>query len=155
MVAVFFSRRMAITLFAVSLSGSVLAHHGVTGRYDASRPILISGVVTATTFAPPHPVLSIRAEQQEVSGSELGRPGEYFGPVAVRPEDVGQVRVIELSPVRMFYNLRSKIRPGDRVTLIALRNCLSPHQLRSTWLRLENGEVVSYTGDWAPGVDGC
>jgi hypothetical protein len=150
-----FSRRMAITLFAVSLTGSVLAHHGVTGRYDASQPILISGVVTATTFAPPHPVLAIRVEQREVPGGELGRPHEYFGPVAVRSEDVGQVRVIELSPVRMFYDLENKLRPGDRVTLVALQNCLSPHQLRSTWLRLENGEVASYTGDWAPGVDGC
>lgn len=150
-----FSCRVAVTLFAVSLAGSVLAHHGVTGRYDASRPILVSGVVTATTFAPPHPVLSIRVEQRQVSDGGLGRPHEYFGPVAVRSEDVGQVRVIELSPVRMFYDLENKLRPGDRITLVALQNCLSPHQLRSTWLRLESGEVVSYTGDWAPGVDGC
>lgn len=150
-----FSRRVAMSLFAVSLAGSVFAHHGVTGRYDASRPILISGVVTATTFAPPHPVLSIRVEQREVPDGELGRPREYFGPVTVRPEDVGQVRVVELSPVRMFYDLESKLELGDRVTLVALQNCLSPHQLRSTWLRLENGEVASYTGDWAPGVDGC
>lgn len=150
-----FTRRMVVTMSAVGFAGSVFAHHGVTGRYDASRPILISGVVTATTFAPPHPVLSVRVEQQEVPDGELGRPREYFGPVVVRPEDIGQVRVIEFSPVRMFYNLESRLRPGDRVTLIALRNCRSPHQLRSTWLRLEDGEVASYTGDWAPGVDGC
>lgn len=150
-----YSRKVAVTLFAVSVAGSVLAHHGVTGRYNASRPILISGVVTATTFAPPHPVLSVRVEQQEIPGGELGRPDEYFGPVAVRPADVGQVRVVELSPVRMFYDLEHKLKPGDRVTLVVLRNCLSPHQLRSTWLRLANGEIASYTGDWAPGVDGC
>jgi hypothetical protein len=149
------SRMVMATMFAVSLVGSVLAHHGVTGRYDASRPILISGTVTATTFAPPHPILSVLVEQHEIPGGELGRPQEYFGPVAVRSEDVGQVRVIELSPVRMFYDLESKLKPGDRVTLVVLRNCLSPHQLRSTWLRLENGEVASYTGDWAPGTDGC
>ncbi|MFP5077983.1 hypothetical protein ACLE20_11810 [Rhizobium sp. YIM 134829] len=150
-----FPRRVIVLIFTLGFAGSVLAHHGVTGRYDASRPILISGVVTATTFAPPHPVLSVRVGQKEVPDAELGRPGEYFGPVAVRPEDVGEVRTIELSPVRMFYDLARKLKPGDRVTVVALRNCLSPHQLRSTWLRLTNGEVASYTGDWAPRVDGC
>lgn len=137
------------------LAGSVLAHHGVTGRYDAATPIVLSGTITATTFAPPHPVLSVRVDTAELPAFDVGRPAEYFGPAVVRAEDVGEVREIELSPVRMFYNLANRVRVGDRVVIVALRNCLPPHQLRSTWLRLSDGTVVSYTGDWAPGVNGC
>jgi hypothetical protein len=149
------SRRSAAVILACGLAGSAVAHHGVTGRYDAARPILISGTVTATTFSPPHPVLSVRIERANVADGQLGRPEEYFGPVAARPEDLGQVREVELSPVRMFYDLEAKVKPGDRVTLVALRNCLPPHQLRSTWIRLMDGETLSYSRDWAPGVDGC
>jgi hypothetical protein len=148
-------RHTAAVILACGLAGSAVAHHGVTGRYDASRPILITGIVTATTFSPPHPVLSVRVERANVAGGQLGRPDEYFGPVSARPEDLGQVREVELSPVRMFYDLEAKVKPSDRVTLVALRNCLPPHQLRSTWIRLRDGETLSYSSDWAPGVDGC
>ncbi|WP_207477256.1 DUF6152 family protein [Arenibaculum pallidiluteum] len=137
------------------LTGTVLAHHGVTGRYDAATPIVLSGTITAATFAPPHPVLSIRVDTAELPAFEVGRPAEYFGRAVVRAEDVGKVREIELSPVRMFYQLSDRLSVGDRIVIVALRNCLSPHQLRSTWLRLSDGTVVSYTGDWAPDVNGC
>ena len=112
-------------------------------------------MVVETIFSPPHPTLSIRVDVGSVPTEDLGRRQEYFGPVVSRSEDAGQVRTVELSPVRMFYELEEKLQPGDRVTLVALENCYSPHQLRSTWLRLTRGEVISYTGDWAPGVDGC
>lgn len=148
--------RISITLIGLAIATTVaFAHHGVTGRYDASQPILISGQVVETTFSPPHPTLSIRVAAGSVPTEDLGRPREYFGPVVSRAEDAGLVRTVELSPGRMFYDLEQKLRPGDRVTLVALQNCLSPHQLRSTWVRLSGGEVISYTGDWAPGVDGC
>lgn len=149
------SRYAAVMALVGGLTGSSLAHHGVTGRYDGSRPILIAGIVTATTFAPPHPVLSVRVEDVDIDGRQFGRPEEYFGTVTIRPDDVGLVRDIELSPVRMFYDLENELRPGDRVTLVALRNCLPPHQLRSTWVRLRSGETFSYLRDWAPVVDGC
>lgn len=139
----------------LALTEIVSAHHGVTGRYDASEPIILHGTVTAATFSPPHPVFTVRAEAKELPAMPLGRPEEYFGPLRTRAEDVGVERDVELSPVRLFYDLADRLRVGDQVTIVALRNCLSPHQLRSTWLRLPDGEVVSYTGDWAPGVDGC
>lgn len=143
----------AFTTFC--LAGTVTAHHGMTGRYDAAIPIVLSGTITATTFAPPHPVLSVRVDTAELPAFEVGRPAEYFGPAVARAEDVGKVREIELSPVGMFYDLAERVRVGDRIVIVALRNCFPPHQLRSTWLRLFDGTVVSYTGDWAPGVDGC
>jgi|TARA_R110002012_G_scaffold26773_1_gene86769 hypothetical protein len=149
------SPRMAVLAIALAMSGTALAHHGVTGRYDASQPILISGIVTQTTFSPPHPVLAVRVVAGQGSSQGLGRPEEYFGPVEARPQDLDQVLEIELSPVRTFYDLEETLWPGNEVTLVALRNCRPPHQLRSTWLRLRDGTVVSYDGDWAPGVDGC
>jgi hypothetical protein len=139
----------------LALTGIVSAHHGVTGRYDASAPIILDGTVTAAKFAPPHPVFTVRVEAKELPVMELGRQEEYFGPLRTRAEDVGVERDVELSPVPLFYDLADRLRVGDRVTIVALRNCLSPHQLRSTWVQLSDGEVVSYTGDWARGVDGC
>lgn len=148
-------RTCGVAATLLGLAGAVLAHHGVTGQYDAATPIVLSGVLTAATFSPPHPVLSIRVDAAELPDFEVGRPGEYFGPAVVRAEDVGEVREIELSPVRMFYDLADRLSIGDRVLVVALRNCLPPHELRSTWVRLDDDTVVSYTGDWAPGVDGC
>ncbi|MBB4003656.1 MAG: hypothetical protein V7704_00105 [Aurantimonas endophytica] len=144
---------VAVTM--LSLAGGVLAHHGVTGQYDAATPIVLSGIVTDATFSPPHPVITVQVDAPELPPFEVGRPAEYFGPSVVRTEDVGEVRKIELSPVRMFYDLADRLSVGDRVVVVALRNCLPPHQLRSSWVRLEDGAVVSYTGDWAPGIDGC
>lgn len=137
------------------LSGGALGHHGVTGKYDASVPIVLIGEVTATTFRPPHPIVTVRVTSRTLPDHELGRQNEYFGQPAIREEDVGAERVVELSPVRMFYDLEGRLKIGDRVTIVALRNCLPTHQLRSTWLQLSNGEVISYKGDWAPGVNGC
>ncbi|WP_200841121.1 DUF6152 family protein [Geminicoccus flavidas] len=148
-------RTWGIAVTTLGLAGAALAHHGVTGQYDAATPIVLSGTLTAATFSPPHPVLSIRVDGAELPAFEVGRPEEYFGPAVVRPEDVGEVREIELSPVRMFYDLADRLSIGDRVLVVALRNCLPPHELRSTWVRLDDETVVSYTGDWAPGVDGC
>ena len=139
----------------LALVGIVSAHHGITGKYDASEPIILHGTVTAATFSPPHPVFRVRVEDKEFPAQDLGTPQNYFGLLRTRPEDVGAERDVELSPVRPFYNLARRLHVGDQVTIVALRNCLAPHQLRSRWLRLSDGEVVSYSGDWAPGVDGC
>ncbi|CCV14279.1 exported hypothetical protein [Mesorhizobium sp. STM 4661] len=49
----------------LALSGVVLAHHGVTGRYDASAPIVLVGTVAAATFAPP----CSRAAHPSIPGS--------------------------------------------------------------------------------------
>lgn len=150
------SRRAAVALVVLGMSGSVAsAHHGITGRYDTSNPIALTGTVTRATFAPPHPILLIRVEATEPPASIVDRPDEFTGPLVARPEDVGQVREIEFSPVRTFYNLGNRVRPGDRVTVLALRNCLPPNQLRSSWIRLSDGEVISYAGGLHRKVDGC
>ncbi len=144
-----------VSLAVLGLGGGVFAHHGVTGQYDGAVPIVLHGTVTAATFSPPHPVLAVEVTGRTLPDFEVGRAEEYFGPVVIRPEDVGQVLQVEFAPARMFYELSGQLRPGDEVTVLALRNCLPPHQLRSSWLRLSDGKVLSYTGDWAPSVDGC
>ncbi len=138
-------------------SGLVLAHHGVTGRYDSSTPIVLSGTVTRATFSPPHPVLLVRIDTAEVTltAEEVNRPDDFAGPFVVRPRDVGQVREIEFSPVSEFYDLADRVSVGDRVSVLALRNCLPSNELRSSWINLSDGQVVSYTGDWARLVAGC
>lgn len=156
MTKMFGRRTVAVTLAVLVLSaGTVLAHHGVTGRYDTSRPIVLAGTVTQATFSPPHPVLAVRIEAAEPQAVEINRPDEVTGPLVARPEDVGQVREIELSPVRTFYDLGDRVRVGDRIMVVALRNCRPPNQLRSSWVRLSDGQVVSYTGGLHRRVDGC
>lgn len=149
-------RRLAAGLAMLGLSGgAVMAHHGVTGRYDTGTPIALTGTVTRATFSPPHPVISVQAEAAEPPAIEGNPPDKFTGPAVARAEDVGQVHEIEFSPARTFYRLADRVRVGDRVTVLALRNCLPPNQLRSWWIRLSDGEVVSLSGDWARGVDGC
>lgn len=150
--------RGALALAALLFSGGiVVAHHGVTGRYDTSTPILLRGVVTQSVFSPPHPVLHIAVEAAaaELPAEAASRADEFTGPVVVRDEDVGQVREVEFSPVGVFYDLRDRLRIGDRVTVVALRNCLPPNQLRSSWIQLAEGEIVSYEGGLHRRVDGC
>jgi hypothetical protein len=131
------------------------AHHGVTGRYDAGHPISITGTVVRTTFSPPHPVMTIRVAEGPPPGSGSNLPRDLRGPVATRRSDIGQLRTVEFTPADRFYALRSRVKPGDKVQLIAMRNCLPPHQLRSWWLRLPGGQVVVVNGDWARKVARC
>ena len=146
----------ALALAALVLSGGVvLAHHGITGRYDTSKPFVLTGTITQATFTPPHPVLSVRVEAAVPPTVEVDRPDEFTGSFIARPEDIGQVHEIELSPVRMFYDLVDRVRVGDRVVVLALRNCMPPHELRSSWIQLSDGEIVSYTGGLHRRVDGC
>ncbi|MEZ2126817.1 MULTISPECIES: hypothetical protein [unclassified Sinorhizobium] len=156
MVKMFGRSTATVTLIAVALSGStVLAHHGVSGQYDTSKPFLLAGVVTRTSFSPPHPVLSVRVETADPPSVEVDRPDEFKGPIVARQEDVDKTHEIEFSPVQVFFDLGNRVRAGDRVVVLALRNCLPPHQLRRSWIKLSNGDVVSYTGGLHGRVHGC
>ncbi|KFC68226.1 hypothetical protein FF80_01950 [Devosia sp. LC5] len=149
-------KRIFLALSLIGLTGSaVLAHHGISGSYDTSAPIVLIGTVTQATFSPPHPVISLRVEGTEVSDLAVDRPDEFNGPFTVRAEDVGTVQEVEFSPVSMFYDLRDDIEVGDSVVILALRNCLAPNELRSSWIQLPDGQVHSYTGGLHEKVDGC
>jgi hypothetical protein len=154
----FLRRHCTTAVVAALMLPSVTAwtHHGVTGEYDTSTPIVISGTVTHGVFAPPHPVLSVRVDASELpEGLNVDRPDIITGPLTIRVDDAGEVRAIELPPLRAFHELGRKLRGGDHVTLIALRNCLPPHELRSSWIQLPDGHIVSQTGDKARRTHGC
>ncbi|ODN68529.1 hypothetical protein [Methylobrevis pamukkalensis] len=144
-----------LVAFLVLASGIAGAHHGVMGLYDTSTPIVLEGRVTRATFSPPHPVVVVAVERPTTTDLGAGRPDEFTGPPVVRPEDVGVERTVELSPVQTFYALWSRIKVGNRVTILALRNCRDPHELRSSWIRLEDGTVVSYDRGLHRKTDGC
>lgn len=133
------------------------AHHGVTGLYDTSMPIVLAGTVTQTAFTPPHPVISVRVETAEpkLPAAAGLRTDEFTGTANVRSEDVGKVRDVEFSPVRIFYDLADTVKVGDRIVIVALRNCRPPHQLRSSWMQLSDGQIVSYEGGLHRRADGC
>lgn len=148
-------RRAAAALGLAVLAGAATAHHGITGQYDTGTPIVLAGTITRATFSPPHPVLLVQVEAGEVQVGDVGRSDEFTGPFVPRPEDTGEVREVEFSPVGTFYDLRDRLAVGDRLVVLALRNCLPPHELRSSWVQLADGEVVSYEGGLHVRVDGC
>jgi hypothetical protein len=131
------------------------AHHGGNGRYDASRPIYLRGTVVTATFAAPHAVMTIAVEAAEPPTLSENERADFRGDVMVRSEDVGVTRQIEFAPIGVFFSLSDRVSLGDRVEVIAMRNCDAPHQLRSQWIRLADGELVMRTGGRHRTVDGC
>ena len=51
---------LAAGLLSLACAMPVFAHHGFTGRYDASKPINIQGTVRAVTVAYPHAEITIQ-----------------------------------------------------------------------------------------------
>jgi hypothetical protein len=151
------TKRAAFATALVSFwaGGAALAHHGFTGRYDAGRPLWLSGQVTAVSAAPPHATITLRVDAAPSDPLTTGLPVEMLAPPRVRAEDSGQSRTVEFAPVSQFFAIGGKVKPGDRVEIIALRNCQPPHQLRSQWLRLSTGEIVERTGRLSYMVPSC
>lgn len=44
------------------MSGSLSAHHSLSGAYDTSREITVTGIVKLFQFVNPHPFLTVEAE---------------------------------------------------------------------------------------------
>lgn len=131
------------------------AHHGFTGRYDMSRPVWLAGEVRRASFAPPHPTIVVAPEAGAAIAEPSRRPAELRGPITAWSGPAGIMPEVEFPPVQTFYRLGERLRVGDRVELIALRNCLPPHQLRSQWLRLSDGAIVEREGRLSYMVDAC
>jgi hypothetical protein len=144
--------RLALCIGVLLAALPALGHHGFSGRYDTERPQWIEGVITGAQWAPPHPVIELRVSADERPPSDLALPSELTG--ALIPSAAGRITV-EFPPVSTFFALRDSLKLGDRVALIALRNCEPPHQLRSQWVRLPSGSVVSRSGRLSTMVSGC
>jgi hypothetical protein len=145
-----------IGLLAGWAPAAALAHHGFGGRYDTRRPIWLQGEVQRVRIGMPHPELALRLPAAPALPAEPGPEAAEFMPrLVLRPEDRGAVRELEFPPVARFLELGPAIAVGDTVAVIALRNCLPPHQLRGQWIRLASGRVVVRQGRMQSEVDGC
>jgi Family of unknown function (DUF6152) len=152
------SLRYVVALAAVLGCGPLWAHHGFGGRYDRANPVILEGRVEAARWRPPHPMLTLRvvegAEPLELPG--LGDLAEHAPkPPTVTTHFRGRSVDIEFPPVQRFFGLADRIRVGDRVAVVALRNCDEPHQLRGQYVRLADGHVVLRSGRMQREVSGC
>jgi hypothetical protein len=146
---------IALATVAALTAAPAIAHHGFTGQYDISRPIALSGVATAVNTAPPHPTVTIKVEGP-ASAPALPKGLEARGAAVVRAEDVGQIRAIEFPPIGQFFDAARAVKVGDRVEVIAFRNCRPPHQLRSQALKIADTAWTVREGRTLSGaVNGC
>jgi hypothetical protein len=132
-----------------------LAHHGFTGRYDTNNPIWIEGVVESLATAPPHPTMQVRLDDPARSASVIVAPSELTGPIRALTDGAGRAVEVEFPPVPDFFSMGEKLRVGNRVAVIALRNCQPPHQLRSQWVRLTSGNLIQRVGRLSYQSRGC
>lgn len=132
--------RSVIAFLLLLVPAVAMAHHGFTGRYDLSQPVWIEGEVIQAYFGQPHPTLTIRTPSDLAPPARRPDPGAARSTIAVdrlavREETRGRDVVIEFPPIPAFFNLGDSVTVGDRVALIAFRNCEAPHQLRGQWLQ--------------------
>ena len=60
--------RFAVVLVAAKLvvvAGSVSAHHSVSGQYDASRPLTLTGVISKVDWINPHIYLHLDVKEKD------------------------------------------------------------------------------------------
>jgi len=60
--------RCAVVLVAATLvvvAGSVSAHHSVSGQYDASRPLTLTGVISKVDWINPHIYLHLDVKEKD------------------------------------------------------------------------------------------
>jgi len=137
-----------------------MAHHGFTGRYDISQPLWIEGEVTRVYFGQPHPEVTIRTPNDlsaPSSAPDLTGAAGVIRPQAlsVREDSRGREIVVEFPPIQAFFSLGSRVARGDRVAVIAFRNCEAPHQIRGQWIQPAIGAPVARNGRVQYQVDGC
>lgn len=144
-------------LGAVLLAGAAVAHHGFTGAYDTSRPLYLEGRVTAVTLVQPHAEMTIEVP------ADIALPQDFpqidvLGiadvPAKIRPMSAGTYRV-QMAGTNFVRDLSGRIKPGDRVGLVALRNCRPPNEVRSRWIRTADGAVLVRGGATQAEVNGC
>lgn len=149
-----------VVFLALALGGMAHAHHGFVGRYDLAAPVWIEGVVVKAYFGYPHSELTIRIPRDVVLPSpptDIGPAANFLDAQALTiPDDIrGRTVIVELPPTRQYATLGDRIREGDTISAVALRNCEPPHQFNVQWLRLPNGEVESRATAMSYMVEGC
>jgi hypothetical protein len=150
------TRRLLLLSAAVLPVGPTSAHHGFTGRYDTDKPLFMVGSVVSVAASPPHPVVTLRVSPSAIAPpSGADRPAELTGDFGPGAPLAGQTVQVEFPPVQTFFALRDRLKPGDTVEIVALRNCRPPNQLRSQWIRLPGREIIQREGRLAYMARGC
>lgn len=134
---------------------TAFAHHGFGGRYDTRVAIYLAGTVHRARVGMPHPVIELRVSLPAAPPTGLSEGAEFEPRLVMRLEDQAQMRAVEFPPVARFLELGPEIKRGDRIAIIAFRNCLAPHQLRGQWIQLRSGRVVVRQGRMQNEVEGC
>lgn len=137
-----------LALIPALIAGTAMAHHGFTGRYDRSTPIYLTGEVTRADFGYPHAEITLRLTDGSAPQAALT---EFPGLVTMTEGEV----TVELPPVRIFNALDGRVRVGEPVEMVVLRNCEAPHQLRAQWVDPADGEPVLRASRLQEEVDGC
>lgn len=143
------SRLVALIALVASV-GVASAHHGFTGRYDASRPLWVEGEVVSAHIGPPHIEVRVRTPERFAAPVRQGvaeldstlRPLTPAPPLSVREDHRNTTVLLEFPPIINFTGLRGNLRPGDRVAAVVYRNCDRPHNLRVQWFRAGDGRVL-------------
>jgi len=125
-----------------------------------SQPLWIEGTVTEAYFGQPHPEVTIRTAATMAPPSrapDLAGVTNIIGgrSLSIRPETRGREVTIEFPPVSAFFRMGRSVSPGERVAVIAYRNCEAPHQLRGQWIQLAGEAPVARAGRVQYQVEGC
>jgi hypothetical protein len=142
------------------------AHHGFTGRYDASQPLYLQGTVTAASYGYPHALITIDPTEagpppvdlrnlSEADYQRLGGRQVVSSAAPVRPTGEGTLTLLLPPPMTTTVADRAD-RPtvGANVGAVAYRECRTG-ELRVQLLRISAGERVVRTGVVQTEVDGC
>lgn len=139
------------------------AHHGGTGDYDASRPLYLSGTVTAAKYGFPHAVLDIQVPAgltvpSDLTGLDQLRGNEFWNgePTAY---GAGQSHELLLPPdiTGTIGGMDNRPARGDTVRAIAYQRCAGDEyagELRVQQISFA-GEQLRYEGTITRMTDGC
>jgi len=151
--------RLLAAAFATAVSGYG-ASAQAPSRFDDARPIYIEGIIAEAAWSPLRSQLVLRVGAASAAPpGDLPEIDDMSLPVALGDSPArellgGTVR-IDVPGIPRFRSLPGRIALGDRVAVIAHRNCSPPHQLRAHWVRLASGAVVKPEDRPRDIVNGC
>jgi len=129
----------------------VQAHHGFTGRYNASNPIYLQGTIQEATYSPPHARITISIPNtltipkdflnnqnllNDIGGHSLEDP-------LILKETLGRDVELIFPPgmTSELSNMEDKPVNGSELQTVVYRNCING-ELRVQMALFENGESV-------------
>lgn len=140
------------------MAGTVTAHHGHTGQYDNTKIYVIEGRLERVTMTLPHLELVITVSGDSSASADypnLQALGIDDAQSKIEPIAPGTYTLQFAHGSHFISNLGGGLVAVDQVTVLALRNCLEPNQLRSQWIRSEDRGVVTSQGRAQTEVEGC